>query len=113
MCIRDRQGLVQRRAALEVVPELADVPRPGRELEAGEEGRIGESTPGLLVEGEPPQELAGDERDVAGPLPERRQAHGEHGEPEVEVGPEPADVDLRPELAICLLYTSDAADERS
>ena len=44
-------------------------PAHGERLEPGEEGGIDERTPGLLVEREPAEELAGDERDVAGPSP--------------------------------------------
>src|SRR5215472_9937612 len=83
-----------------MVPELADVARPGRELEAGQERGLGERASGLLVEREATEELPPDERDVPRPLPQRGQAHGEDREAEVEVRTESPEVHLAPEVPV-------------
>src|SRR5215813_10187111 len=94
------EHLLQGCAALEVVPELPNVAGPGSQPEASEEVRMVQSASGLLVDLEALHQLSGDERDVVGPLAQCRQMDGEDREPEVEVGPEPPGVHLRPEVSV-------------
>ena len=94
------QHLLQRCAAFEVVPELANVAWPGGDAEAGEEAWVQEREASLVIEREAPDELLGNERDVRGPLAQGRQMDPEDRESEVEVGPEPAGIDLVPEVTI-------------
>src|SRR5262249_49774342 len=49
---RGMERLLEGRAALEAIPQLPHVARPGRQMEPGEKGRVAEDATGLLVERE-------------------------------------------------------------
>src|SRR5262245_28419076 len=70
---------------LDLVLELADVPRPGVTLEAPERLR-GEAADALLVtDASELEKVLGQDRDVAAALAQRRQARADHRQPEVEI----------------------------
>ena len=82
---------------LDVVAQLADVARPRMLEQRRDPRRIADALGGVV-------ELGGDrgdqQRDVVGALAQRRQRDLEDGEPVVEIGAEPAAVDVGAQVAV-------------
>src|SRR5688572_12780881 len=99
---RLQRGLLRKRdAALEVVPELAHVPRPAVLRQALHElGRAHRRRVGVRAEPEVPERALDEEGQVVEPLAQRRQPHLEHRQPVVEVRAELLGVDLAAQVAV-------------